>query len=97
MKYLLSAILLSFFVGCATATIRPDGGPKNSAGAQYESSETFFIFGLVGEANIDVKDICGSKKVEQMQTQATFMNSFLGALTLGIYTPKTARVWCSND
>lgn len=81
-------------VSCATATIRPNGGPGISNPPTFSQTEPFFFWGLKGEHTVNVAEICQARGVEQMQTQQTFMNGFLTVITLGIYAPKTAKVWC---
>lgn len=88
---LFAAIILS---GCATVTIRPEGGEKVVDKPDYQARKNYFFWGLSGEHTIDVAAVCGDKGVEQIQSQRTFGDGFLGAITLGIYTPKTAMVWC---
>lgn len=93
-------VILSSFavISCQTVTIRPDGGGNRYSGFQsYEASQNFFFWGLVGEAHINVASICGEREVKQMQTQATFVNKLLYFITLGIYSPRTARVWCGKQ
>lgn len=92
----LAAVAL-LLAGCATVTIRPTGGEKVAGAPNYEESKNYFFWGLSGEHTIDVKQICGDKGVDQIQSQRTFMNGFLGAITLGIYVPKTAKVWCALE
>ena len=50
----------------------------------------------MGEHRFDVKKICGDKKVLQIQSQGTVSNVIFGILTLGIYSPHTARIWCDE-
>jgi len=50
----------------------------------------------VGEPHIDVKAICGDKEVRQLQTIDQFTDRLLGLVTLGIYSPRTAKVWCEE-
>lgn len=90
---LLAAMLLA---GCATVTVRPDGGAKVGGTPDYQKSKNYFFWGLGGVHTIDVQEICEEKGVEQIQSQKTFMNGFLTAITLGIYAPKTAKVWCQE-
>ena len=91
---LFAAILLT---GCATVTIRPEGGTKVAGKPDYEKTKPYFFWGLMKEHTINVAEVCGDKKVEQVQSQATFLNGFLGAITLGIYAPRTAKVWCALE
>ena len=80
--------------GCSSVTIRPEGGNRLSGEPTYQESKPYFIAGLIGESHIDAKNICGGSKVAQMQAQTTFVDGLLGSLTLGLYTPRTAKVWC---
>lgn len=92
-----SALLLGvslLAVGCSTVTIRDQGNQKLVAEPSYESSKPFFLGGLVGEAHVDVDQICGSNVPKQLQAQHTFVDSLLTGLTLGIYAPRTVKVWC---
>lgn len=91
---LIAAFLLA---GCATVTIRPDGGPKVADLPDYQETKNYFFWGLAGEHTVDVTDICGARDVEQVQSQMTFMNGFLGTLTFGLYAPRTAKVWCDLE
>jgi hypothetical protein len=77
-------------------TIRDKGTAKFSADPTYETSKPYFFWGLAGEHHINVKEICGGKKVRQMQATSTFLDGFLSAITLGIYYPRSAKVWCGT-
>jgi hypothetical protein len=61
----------------------------------FEQRQDFFLWGLVGESHIDTKTVCGGKRATQMQSQQTFVDGLLGLVTLGIYAPQSAKVWCS--
>ena len=96
-RYCLIAFVLFSLVSCQTVTISPKGRSHvYSNYPDFERSYPFFLFGLAGEHYVNVQKICRDKAVKQMQTQKTFLDGFLGGLTLGIYTPKTARVWCEE-
>lgn len=86
------AILLS---GCAAQTFN-----INSAAGEVPTTEVshhFFIAGLGQEKVLDAAEICGGvDKVVKVEAQQTFVNGFLGLITLGIYTPRDARVYCKT-
>ena len=42
------------------------------------------------------KFVAAQKNVIKTETQQTFVNGLLGFITLGIYTPLEARVYCSQ-
>jgi hypothetical protein len=95
LKQLSAATLTAtLLIGCATVTVRPEGGPRVIDRPDYQVTKSYFFWGLSGEHTIDVAAVCKEKGVEQFQSQLTSMNVFLGVITLGIYTPKTAKVWC---
>ena len=49
------------------------------------------------EKSVDAAKICGgAENVVKTETQQTFVNGLLGFITLGIYTPLEARVYCSQ-
>jgi hypothetical protein len=91
---LLSALILS---GCTTVTIRDRGTAKLASTPTYSSSQAFFFWGLGGTARVNVSNICSGKRPVQMQTQKTFVDGLLSFITLGIYSPRTASVWCSDE
>jgi hypothetical protein len=92
-------LLLALFAfeagGCSTVTIREKGLSKISSGPTYEASKPYFLWGLVGEHHIDVSSACNGKVPRQMQAQHTVLDSILSMITFGIYSPRTARIWCS--
>lgn len=93
-----SIILITFFFlcSCSTVTLAPNGESKLSSSPDFQESQSFFIAGLVGKKIIDTNETCNGKPVRQLQTQDTFGDRFLGIITLGIYTPRTAKIWCEK-
>lgn len=90
-------IFLFFLASCQTVTISPKGRSLVYSGLpSYERSHNFFFWGLMGDHSINIQRVCEDRSVKQMQTQQTFLNGFVSILTLGIYTPRTARVWCGK-
>ncbi|MCV4783909.1 Bor family protein, partial [Escherichia coli] len=57
----------------------------------------FFVSGIGQKTTVDAATICGgAENVVKTETQQTFVNGLLGFITLGIYTPLEARVYCSQ-
>lgn len=89
--------MLFFLTACQTVTIRPEGSRyKKSSKADYEQVHDFFLWGLVGKQYINVSAICPKRNIEQIQTQSSFLNRVVFVVTLGIYSPRTAKVWCGE-
>ena len=58
---------------------------------------SFLRFGIGQKKTVDAAKICGgAENVVKTETQQTFVNGLLGFITLGIYTPLEARVYCSQ-
>ena len=90
-------LILTFLTACQTVTIRPGGGQQEiHSAADYKKPHNFFLWGLVGEKYINVSAICPKRQIKQIQTQSSFWNRVVYIVTLGIYSPKTARVWCGG-
>lgn len=91
----ISLMLFCFILAsCSTVTISPPGADKISSAPNYQKSEHFFLYGLIGEARVNTESVCLGDEPIQMQSQSTFGNEFISALTFGLYTPHTVKVWC---
>jgi hypothetical protein len=88
------AVLTIAISGCYTVTSRPGGGFAVASKPHFEQQQDFYLWGLVGESHIDTKTVCSGKKPTQMQSQTTLLDGLLTVVTLGIYAPHTAKVWC---
>ncbi len=91
----ISVLFLSLFfvAGCANQsfTVNGSGSSPTQAKAQH-----FFVNGIGQYRNVDAADVCGGiEKVQKVEVQQTFVNGLFSVLTFGIYTPRTARVYCS--
>ena len=72
---------------------------KPAAVAPRETITIILITGFWNWAKktVDAAKICGGMKILlKPETQQTFVNGLLGFITLGIYTPLEARVYCSQ-
>ncbi len=90
-------LVITAISACSTVTIRPQGGSKDSSQADYIDSKPFYFGGPIGKHKVDVNKACEGKEVTQMQTVTTSSDWFFSLITLGIYTPRTAKVWCEED
>ena len=69
-----------------------------SSGTKGNHHPSFLRFWNWAEENCRCSQrICGgAENVVKTETQQTFVNGLLGFITLGIYTPLEARVYCSQ-
>jgi len=96
MKHIITIIISFYLAACTTVTIQPQSAPTLNSAPDYQNSRDFFFWGLIGNYEVDVSEICGDKPVRQMQTQATFKDSASTFITFGIYTPHTIKIWCQE-
>ena len=94
---LLATALAPFITGCAqqTFTVQNKTGSSSTKGNHHPS---FLRFWNWAEETVDAAKICGgAENVVKTETQQTLsVNGLLGFITLGIYTPLEARVYCSQ-
>ena len=93
-KMLLATALALLITGCAQQTFTVQNKP--AAVAPKETiTHHFFVSGIGQKKTVDAAKICGGAE-NVKKTQQTFVNGLLGFITLGIYTPLEARVYCSQ-
>jgi hypothetical protein len=91
------ALLALFFAiaasGCYRATFMAN--PNVVKGQEHDQWNSFFLWGLVGEETLDVRQYCGGGPVAQVRTGANVLTGLVSFVTLGIYAPRMAYVWCA--
>ena len=90
-------LLLSFSLvmsGCAQQSfVMSDSNNE----IQEKYTQHFFINGLAQEKEINAAEVCGgTEKIAKIEVQETFLNGLANVATLGIYTPREARIYCKN-
>ena len=93
---LLATALALLITGCAQQTFTVQNKP--AAVAPKETiTHHFFVSGIGQKKTVDAaKFVAAQKMLLKTETQQTFVNGLLGFITLGIYTPLEARVYCSQ-
>lgn len=93
MRTLIAAGIMLAASGCATQSFVVN--EPTATVATTDVMQPFFISGLGQTQEIDAAEICdGAENVGRVETQMSFMNGLLGALSSGIYTPRQATVYC---
>ena len=86
---ILGALLLT---GCYHVTVI--SGTSPSPTVVDKPWQNSFVYGLVPPPELNVKDQCPNG-VQKVETETSFVNGLVGALTWSLYTPIHARVTCS--
>jgi hypothetical protein len=84
-------VALATATGCYTVRFQSSLPP---GGDRYEEKGHFFLWGLVGEKEVDLKKLCPAGP-SRWQNQQNFGDGVLGFVTLGIYIPRTVNVECT--
>ena len=95
-KMLLATALALLITGCSTDVYcSKQTGSSSTKGNHHPSFLRFWNW--AEEKTVDAAKICGgAENKNKTETQQTFVNGLLGFITLGIYTPLEARVYCSQ-
>ncbi|RLB95685.1 MAG: lipoprotein bor [Deltaproteobacteria bacterium] len=96
-KAIIGLLLIVFITGCATQrfTINGDGDEKTEP--DVKKMQHFFVAGIGQTKELNAAEICGGiDKVAKVEAYITFWDGLLGAVTWGIYTPHTAKVFCTD-
>lgn len=92
-KFIIALVVSVALSGCATQTFTLNGSGGDVP--DQEMMQPFFIGGLGQVQEMDAAKICGgADKVAKVETHLTFIDGLLGGLSTGLFTPRTARVYC---
>ncbi|MGT0198289.1 Bor family protein [Staphylococcus aureus] len=93
---LLATALALLITGCAQQTFTVQNKP--AAVAPKETITHHFFVSGIGRRKLSMqpKFVAAQKMLLKQKIQQTFVNGLLGFITLGIYTPLEARVYCSQ-
>ena len=87
---LFAALLLA---GCYHVTVVTSAAPPGThVNREWQNS---FVYGLVPPPELNVKDQC-PQGVTKVETERSFLNGLVSALTWSIYTPMHTEVTCST-
>jgi len=85
------ALIALLSAGCFQTTFV---NPGVTPGEEHDPWVDFFVFGLAGEADIDVREFCPGE-VAMVGYGQNFGTWLVGLFTLGIYTPRKVYVTCA--
>lgn len=92
-----SAVIISLALLCGACmhhSYTVGGGAPNGR-VVYERWHAHWLFGIIGEDNVDVNAVCPSGNAT-VRNDITFVNGLIGALVGVIYYPTTVVVYCAD-
>jgi hypothetical protein len=89
----LCVVVLFAVTGCYHATVETGLAP--SPQTVEKAWAAGWIYGLVPPSTVEAKEKC-LKGVSKVETQLSFPNMLVSALTFSIYTPMEIKVTCAQ-
>ena len=97
MKRILSIIaivaVMGMTTGCYKVTFVRNVAPQGGRTSQWNH---FFILGLFGNTDVNVKKFCPDGNVRMIRTGASLGTAFATIITVGLYTPRKMWVQCGS-
>ena len=90
------AVTAVLMTGCYHATVDTGLTPAPEESTQRVWANSW-IAGLIAPPALDATRMCEGRKAARVETQHTFLNQLVAALTGGIYTPMTIEVTCATE
>jgi hypothetical protein len=90
---LMTGALLLATSGCYKATFYKNASVVK--GAEHDEWTDFFVFGMVGSEQFDVKKFCANGDAAIIRTGGNVGTGVISVLTIGIYTPRKVYVTCA--
>ena len=96
-KTFIGLLLIVLLAGCATQRFNIHGSGDDKKEPDVKKMHHFFVSGIGQTKELNAAEICGgADKVAKVEAYITFLDGLLGFVTCGIYTPHTAKVYCTD-
>lgn len=82
---------------CTTKILRPDLKSQITPKPQLEDYHDRWFLGFVRNSSTDPKLACVNETPVKTTDLLSLEDFLLAAITFGIYTPATTRVWCVKE
>lgn len=92
-RFIAAAGVVVVLSGCYHVTVLT-GAPEGSTVVD-KPWQNSFVYGIVPPPEINVSQDC-PQGVAKVETEISFLNGLVGAVTYSIYTPMHARVTCAS-
>ena len=102
LSYIFVVAILLGFGGCATQQFvinesYMDQKDADDLEPKVDEQVAFFFSGILQTDTVNPAQVCGSiENVVKVESELTFGQGFLGVITMGIYTPRNVKVFCSK-
>jgi len=80
---------------CATHRINYSNPQATAGGATHDTSQAFYLWGLVGGDEVDLVRLCPAG-VAKISSKTSALDGLLTLLTGGLYSPMSVEVQCAG-
>lgn len=98
MKYVKHMMLVGFLgaaCGCFNHKAVVGAGGNEDGEAAYSQWESHWLFGTIGESEVDIKELCPSGNATVLD-EVSFLNGLVGMFTAIVWYPSTVEVYCDG-
>lgn len=89
-----AALVLGAGALACTATFQE---PRHARAESHSVWASYFLVGLIGHNDVDVRDHCPSGRASEVETGTDAGTLAVSVLTIGIYTPRRVLVTCAPE
>jgi len=91
----LSLAFAGMATGCFKHSFTAGTGGNVNGEAAYSKWHSHWLFGIIGETDVNLKEICPSGNAT-IKDEHTFVNGLIGALIGAVWHPTTVEVYCGE-
>lgn len=92
---LATTLATSALTGCFKHDYTVGTGGNTAHDPAYEKWHNHFFFGMIGEKNVNVREVCPSGN-GTVKDEVSFLNGLVGAFVGIVYYPSTVEVYCAD-
>lgn len=96
MKYVYLSFFFSIFcfqISCSHVNVEMASGKKNTT-TSFTHYSHYLLYGLIGLDTLDASKLCHNQNLVRFENYFTMEDVLFMLTTLGLYTPKSTKVWC---
>ncbi len=91
----LSIAFAGMATGCYKHSFTAGTGGNVQGEAAYSKWHSHWLFGIIGETNVNLKEVCPSGNAT-IKDEVSFVNGLIGSLIGAIWYPTTVEVYCGE-
>lgn len=92
----LALVVLVGAVGCHRHSFTVGNGGNLNVQPAYSHWHAHWLFGLIGEENVDVKSVCPSGNAT-IKDHMSFLNGLVAVLIGIVYSPTEVEIYCDDS